>query len=60
MHPERAGDAYFALYTLAMRTGRARSAKEIAKMCKEAGFKTVRFPKPIRPFVTTCLDVFVS
>lgn len=60
MHPERAGDAYFALYTLAMRTGRARSAKEIAKMCKEAGFKTVRFPKPMRPFVTTCLDVSVS
>ena len=31
-----------------------------ALLAKEAGFKTVRFPKPIRPFVTTCLDVFVS
>ena len=58
--PQRAGDAYFALYTLAMRTGKARSAKEIAAMCKEAGFKTVRSPKPNRPFVTTCLDVSVS
>ncbi len=60
VQPERAGDAYFALYTLAMRTGKARSAQEIAGMCKEAGFKTVRFPKPMRPFVTTCLDVSVS
>lgn len=58
--PDRAGDAYFALYTLAMRTGKARSAQEIASLCKDAGFKTVRFPKSRRPFVTTCLDVSVS
>jgi demethylspheroidene O-methyltransferase len=60
LQPERAGDAYFALYTLAMRTGKARSAQEIAALCKEAGFKTVRLPKANRPFVTTCLDVSVS
>ena len=50
--PERAGDAYFALYTLAMGTGRARSAAEIAALLREAGFQDIRTPRPGRPFVT--------
>ncbi|SFJ84898.1 methyltransferase [Jannaschia pohangensis] len=54
--PERAGDAYFAVYTMAMRTGRARSAAEIAAFCTEAGFADVRSPKVKRPFVTSCLE----
>ena len=53
--PERAGDAYFALYTLAMGTGRARSSEEIAALCVEAGFQSVRPQKALRPFITRCL-----
>jgi demethylspheroidene O-methyltransferase len=53
--PERAGDAYFALYTMAMGTGRARSAGEITALCKEAGFAEVVAKKSARPFVTSCL-----
>ncbi len=54
--PERAGDAYFALYTLAMGTGKARSAAEIGALCRAAGFRQVRAPKPRRAFVTSCLE----
>lgn len=53
--PERAGDVYFALYTLAMQTGKARSAAEIKTLCEEAGFENITMPKSMRPFVTTCL-----
>ena len=53
--PEPAGDAYFAIYTLAMGTGKARSADEIARMCRAAGFETVIQPAARRPFVTRCL-----
>ena len=52
MAPTRPGDAYFALYTLAMETGRARSVDEIAALCVEAGFTDIRMPAPRRPFVT--------
>jgi demethylspheroidene O-methyltransferase len=51
--PERAGDAYFALYCMAMRTGRARSAAQIATLLSAAGFGRVEMPRPIRPFVTS-------
>ncbi|MBI1417123.1 MAG: methyltransferase domain-containing protein [Limimaricola sp.] len=54
--PERAGDAYFALYCMAMRTGRARSADEIAALMREAGFDTPRGPRTRRPFVTSVLE----
>jgi demethylspheroidene O-methyltransferase len=53
--PTRAGDAYFALYTLAMRTGRTRSAYEIASLCHAAGFVDVKTPAPRRAFVTSCV-----
>jgi demethylspheroidene O-methyltransferase len=53
--PDRPGDAYFALYTLAMGTGKARSADEIAQMCKAAGFSKVTMPAARRPFVTRCV-----
>ena len=53
--PERAGDAYFALYTMAMGTGRARSSGEIMEMCREAGFTDIVVKKSARPFVTSCL-----
>jgi len=50
--PARAGDAYFALYTLAMGTGKTRSPSQIAALCRAAGFADVRIPKSPRPFVT--------
>lgn len=51
--PERAGDAYFAFYCMAMRTGRVRSASEIAQMLAGAGFDGIRCPEARRPFVTS-------
>ncbi len=51
--PERAGDAYFALYCMAMQTGRARSAEQIGAMLTAAGFDHVETPKPHRAFVTS-------
>jgi len=55
-HPEKAGDAYFALYCMAMRTGRARSAAEITAHLRAAGFSQIRAPRPRRPFVTSVLE----
>jgi demethylspheroidene O-methyltransferase len=54
--PERAGDAYFALYTLAMGTGKARSLAEIAALLRDAGFVAIRAPRPRRPFVTAVVE----
>lgn len=54
--PNRAGDAYFALYTLAMRTGRTRSAYEIKSLLHAAGFNDVKTPRARRPFVTSCVE----
>ncbi|QBF34160.1 methyltransferase [Thalassococcus sp. S3] len=51
--PEKAGDVYFAFYTMAMRTGRARSQQEIADLCAEAGFSGIRRPRSARPYVTS-------
>ncbi len=53
--PDAAGDVYFAFYTMAMQTGRARSADTIGAMCEAAGFVDVQSPRPERPFVTRVL-----
>ncbi len=53
--PDVAGDVYFAFYTMAMKTGRARSAEEIGRLCAEAGFTHVHSPKPARSYVTRVL-----
>jgi len=53
--PNRPGDAYFALYTLAMGTGKARSAAEIAGLCAQAGFSKVQKLPARRSFITSCL-----
>ena len=50
--PDRATDVYFAFYTMAMQTGRTRSAAEIAELCTQAGFTQLRCPAPARSFVT--------
>ncbi|WP_179380760.1 methyltransferase [Jannaschia marina] len=57
--PERAGDAYFALYTMAMRTGRTRSHSEIAALARDAGFAVARPGRTPRPFVTRVLQARV-
>ena len=56
IRPSRAGDAYFALYTMAMRTGKARSAEEIAELCAHAGFAQVRRHGARRPFVASVVS----
>jgi demethylspheroidene O-methyltransferase len=56
--PERAGDVYFAFYTMAMGTGRARSPSRISELCEEAGFIRPAQPSARRPYVTrvvTCV-----
>jgi demethylspheroidene O-methyltransferase len=53
--PTRAGDVYFALYTMAMTTGRARSADQIAHMVANAGFGEIKKIRSDRPFLTSCL-----
>lgn len=54
MTGNRAGDAYFALYCMAMETGRTRSASEISALLAEAGF-SVGAARSRRPFVTTVI-----
>lgn len=51
----RAGDTYFAFYTMAMRTGQARSAQQIADLCEQAGFARIDIPKAPRPFITSAV-----
>ncbi|MDP5083844.1 MAG: acetylserotonin O-methyltransferase [Yoonia sp.] len=51
--PQRAGDAYFALYCMAMRTGRARSAAQIAELLRNAGFEDIKTLRSRRPFITS-------
>ena len=53
MGNSRAGDAYFAIYTLAMQTGRTRDQSDIARLLIDAGFVQVRTPTPRRAFVTS-------
>ncbi|MGR3467266.1 MAG: methyltransferase [Shimia sp.] len=53
--PHVPGDVYFSIYCLAMQTGRARSAAEIAQLMAQAGFSDVTAPKAPRPFITSCV-----
>ncbi len=54
--PSRPGDTYFALYTMAMGTGRTRSPEEIAALLTAAGFAEVRVRPTRRPFVTSVVE----
>ncbi|SHH09544.1 demethylspheroidene O-methyltransferase [Cognatiyoonia sediminum] len=58
--PHRAGNAYFAIYCLAMQTGRARSAAEISDLLRQAGFANIGKPMTRRPFVTTAITAVKS
>ena len=57
--PDPATDVYFAVYTLAMQTGRTRSADEIAVLLAQAGFAAITPAKSLRPFVTSALSATV-
>jgi demethylspheroidene O-methyltransferase len=50
--PDPATDVYFALYCLAMQTGRVRPAAAIAGLLAQAGFAGIRIRPGPRPFVT--------
>lgn len=54
--PDPATDVYFTVYTLAMGTGRTRSAGEIASLLHQAGFGSITPARTLRPFVTTALS----
>lgn len=56
MAGSRAGDAYFALYCMAMRTGKARTATEISTLMAEAGFTGIKAHRPARSFVTSVIE----
>lgn len=53
--PDPATDVYFAVYTLAMRTGRTRSAPEICELLNKAGFCAPVSRRGYRPFVTSAV-----
>lgn len=53
--PDPATDIYFAIYTLAMRTGRTRSADEIGALLQASGFRDLRKYRGDRPFVTSAI-----
>ena len=52
---ERMGAAYFGFYLLAMGQGRARTAEELAELCREAGFATTELPPTRRPMLARLL-----
>ncbi len=53
--PDPATDVYFAVYTLAMQTGRTRSAEEITALAGAAGFGSIRAHRGRRPFITSAV-----
>ena len=55
----KAGDTYFAVYTLAMGTGRTRSPARIKALLGQAGFVSVRRRRTTRPFVSGVIEARV-
>lgn len=54
--PERAGDAYFSFYTMAMTTGQPRSVERHSALLREAGFTRVHSHRTDRPFLTQTIS----
>lgn len=54
--PDPITDVYFAVYTMAMGTGRTRSAAEISALLQEAGFAQIRSPRPYRRYITQVIE----
>jgi demethylspheroidene O-methyltransferase len=57
--PDPATDVYFAVYTLAMGTGRTRAPARLAELLREAGFQTSGRAQSFRPYVTSVLEARV-
>lgn len=53
--PCRATDVYFAVYTMAMQTGRTRSAAEIKALMERCGYSNICIHNGFRPFVTSAI-----
>ena len=53
VRPDRATDVYFAVYTMAMQTGRTRSADEIGSLLAQTGYVNICFKAGFRTFVTS-------
>ena len=53
--PDRATDVYFAVYTMAMQTGRTRSPAEISGFLQATGFTNICIHTSFRPFVTSVM-----
>ena len=53
---EAMGDAYFGWYLMAMRSGRPRSAGEIAELLGQAGFAGVRVSHTRQPLLVSVLS----
>jgi demethylspheroidene O-methyltransferase len=51
--PNKAGDAYFGFYTMAMTTGRPRSARRHQELLREAGFTDIQSRPTRQPFLTS-------
>ncbi len=51
--PDPITDTYFAFYTLAMGTGRTRSAAQIGRLLGESGFSSIREITGPRPYITS-------
>lgn len=49
---QKAGDAYFGFYLLAMRSGRPRSAQELKRFLQEAGFSNISLCRTATPLLT--------
>jgi demethylspheroidene O-methyltransferase len=54
--PDPSTDVYFAIYTLAMGTGRTRSAAQISQLVQNAGFSAISQRQGFRPFVTSVVQ----
>lgn len=54
--PDPHTDVYFAVYTLAMQTGRTRSAEEISAFLQAAGFDAISKPSGKRPFLARVIE----
>ncbi len=53
--PDPATDVYFAVYTLAMQTGRTRSGREVGDLARAAGFAAIREYPGRRPYITSAV-----
>ena len=54
--PERAGDAYFGFYTMAMTTGQPRSVAQHTALLEQTGFGRVQEHPTDRPFLTRVIS----